>query len=137
MPKLQVIKHPPLILTQIAIRLHDIFDGKIDIADVADKTQEEQDQYFKTRALAALFLLDEAGLSPDEAAQCVTDGYADDGIDGIYVDKKKSRIYFVQSKWRVNMQKGIELSEFTRFRDGVKNVIALNWTDENQNLQYL
>ena len=32
------------------------------------------------------------------------------------------------------MLKGIELVDFTRFRDGVKNVLSLNWTIENQSL---
>ena len=34
----------PLILTQIAGRLHDIFDGHIDLADVAKKSKTEREQ---------------------------------------------------------------------------------------------
>ncbi|WP_419828235.1 AIPR family protein [Sphingomonas sp.] len=124
----------PLILTQIAKRLHDIFDGHIDLIDVENKQPAEKEQYFLTRSYLALFFLDEIGLSASDAAAAITDGGADDGIDAVYVDKKNARVYFGQSKWRVNMDKGIELNDFVRFRDGVRNVLTLNWTAENANL---
>ncbi|WP_288415711.1 AIPR family protein [uncultured Novosphingobium sp.] len=121
----------PLILGQIAARLHEIFDGHIDLSDVENKNESERNQYFLTRAYLALFFLDEVGLSASEAAAAITDGGADDGIDAIHIDKKNSRVYFGQSKWRSNMDKGVELTDFVRFRDGVKNVLSLTWTNEN------
>jgi hypothetical protein len=124
----------PLILTQIATRLHDIFDGHIDLTDVANKSEADKENYFITRAYLALYLLDELRITPAEAAASITDGGADDGIDAVYVDKKNARIFFGQSKWRSNMQKGVELNDFVRFRDGVKNVIALEWSNDNKNI---
>src|SRR5690606_18663193 len=44
------------------------------------------------------------------------------------------RLYFAQSKWLTNTQKGVSLPEFTRFRDGVKRIINLSWDDRNANL---
>ena len=35
------------------------------------------------------------------------------------------------------MQKGVELSDFTRMRDGVRNVLTLNWSKNNANLHRL
>jgi hypothetical protein len=125
----------PLILTQIAARLHDIFDGHIDLSDVSNKNDAEKENYFITRAYLALYLLDELRITPAEAGASITDGGADDGIDAVYVDKKNARVFFGQSKWRANMQKGVELNDFVRFRDGVKNVIALEWSDDNKNIQ--
>lgn len=122
----------PLILTQMATRLHEIFDGLIDLSGVAGKPDEEQ--YFLTRSYLALFFVHEAGLTPTEAANCITDGGADDGVDAVFVDRNNARIYFGQSKWRSNMSKGVELADFTRFRDGVKKVLTLSWTAENDNL---
>jgi hypothetical protein len=122
-----------LLLGRIASRLHELFDGRINLADVATKPEKEQENYFLTRSLAALSLLDEAELKPDQAGSCVTDGGADDGIDGVFVDEKERIIYFVQSKWRTGSG-GVQLKDFTRFRDGVKEVIALNWTPDNANL---
>jgi hypothetical protein len=123
----------PLILTQIAQRLHEIFDGKIDLSGMSGGTAEKE-QAFLTRAFMALYFIDQAGLSPSEACDCICDGGGDDGIDALYVDKKNSRIYFGQSKWKANMQKGVELKEFTRFRDGIKDVMKLRWTDDNKDL---
>jgi hypothetical protein len=51
----------------------------------------------------------------------------------VFVDEKKKVVYFVQSKWR-HGTKGVQLNDFTRFRDGVKGVIQLKWTSENANL---
>lgn len=124
----------PLILSQIIARLHDIFDGLIDLSDVESKQKDDQERYFITRAFLALCLMDEVGITAAEAASCITDGGADDGIDAVFVDKKNDRIYFCQSKWRVNMKKGVELNDFVRFRDGVKNVIMGVWTKENANI---
>jgi hypothetical protein len=122
-----------LLLTRLAERLHGLFDGAINLSDVASKPEKDIENFFLTRSLAALSLMDDADLRPDEAAKCVTDGGADDGIDGIYIDEKKKIIYFVQSKWRSGA-KGVELADFTRFRDGVKSVLELKWTTDNSNL---
>ncbi|WP_156433973.1 AIPR family protein [Bradyrhizobium retamae] len=122
-----------LLLTRLSDRLHALFDNSINLSDVADKPAKERENFFLTRALSALALMDDAGLLPDQAAKCVTDGSADDGIDALHIDDKRKVIYFVQSKWRSGA-KGVELVDFTRFRDGVKGVLELKWTAENKNL---
>lgn len=124
----------PRILTQLAARLHEIFDGYIDLSDVAGKPDDHQESFFLTRAFMALYFLNELGLTPAQAGACITDGGADDGIDAVYVDEKAARIYFGQSKWRKNMDKGVELNDFVRFRDGVKSVIMERWTQDNYNI---
>lgn len=122
-----------LSLTRISSRLHDLFDSHINLSDVSTKPEKDRENFFLTRSLAALSLLDDADLKPDQAAACVTDGGADDGIDAVFVDDKQKVTYFVQSKWR-STSKGVQLNDFTRFRDGVKSVINLSWTADNANL---
>jgi hypothetical protein len=121
------------LLTRISARLHELFDSQINLSDVAGKSSPDQESFFLTRSLAALSLMDQADLKSDQAAACVTDGGADDGIDAVYIDEKRKVIYFVQSKWRTGA-KGVALNDFTRFRDGVKNALALNWSADNANL---
>lgn len=121
------------LLNRIAGRLHEIFDGHIDLSDVQNKPADHQEGFFLTRAIAALALLDRADLAPKEAAHCITDGGADGGIDAVYYDEKNKVLYFVQSKWKSGGG-GVHLNEFTRFRDGVLDVLALNWTSDNANL---
>lgn len=120
-------------LARISSRLHELFDKKINLSDLSGKSADHQEGFFLTRSLAALALMDEADLTPDNAAASVTDGGADDGIDAVCIDDKQKIVYFVQSKWRSG-SKGVQLSEFTRFRDGVKNVLALKWNSDNENL---
>jgi hypothetical protein len=50
-----------LLLGRIASRLHELFDGSVNLSDVA--TKPDQEQYFLTRALTALSLLDKAELN--------------------------------------------------------------------------
>jgi hypothetical protein len=48
-----------------------------------------------------------AGLSDEDAAQSVTDGPDDNGIDAIaYVDSETPRLHVVQSKWSDTRTKG-------------------------------
>lgn len=123
-----------LALGKIATRMHEIFDGQIDLSEFADKTPEHIEPHFRTRALAALALMDEAGVPADIAGSCVTDGGADDGIDAVFVDNDRQVVYFVQSKWRSAANKSIDLSDFTKFRDGVRSVLSLEWTHNNANI---
>jgi len=78
-----------LLLTRLSDRLHALFDNSISLADVAQKQAKEQENFFLTRSLAALALMDDAGLLPDQAAKCVTDVSADDGMDAIHIDEKR------------------------------------------------
>ena len=130
---LAVVKEP-LIISQMTARLHEIFDPYINLADYAAKPAAEREKAFLSRSYLALYFLDRLSLTPEEAAGCITDGYEDDGIDAVFVDKANSKLYFAQSKWHASMKKGVKLDEFTRFRDGVKNVISLRWTKNNANL---
>jgi hypothetical protein len=120
-------------LTRISARLHELFDGHVRLVDVSSKPPKDIENFFLTRSLAALALMDVADLRPDQASAGVTDGGSDDGIDAVHIDEKKKIVYFVQSKWR-SSSKGVQLVDFTRFRDGVKDVLALKWSSNNRNL---
>jgi len=122
------------LINTIATRLHDIFDGRINLTDVASKSQAHVEPFFRTRALAALALLNESGVSAEIAGSSITDSGNDDGIDGIFIDRNENKIYFVQSKWRNSPKKGVELQDFVRFRDGVRAILALNWSADNSSL---
>jgi hypothetical protein len=88
-----------LLRSKIASRLHELFDGRISMTEFTGKSEEHQEPFFLSRALAALSLTQAADLTPDQAAACITDCGADDGIDAVFVDDKRKLIFFVQSKW--------------------------------------
>jgi hypothetical protein len=121
-------------MAMIGKRLHEIFDGLIDLSNVPAKNESAVEQNFLTRAFGALYLIDKANLDPATAASCVCDDGADDGVDSVHVDPANHRIYFGQSKWKSNTNSGIGLAEVTRFRDGIKAALEGNWNDNNKAL---
>ena len=123
-----------IIADQIAGRLHQIFDELVVVTKQGGMDDKAVEQRFLTRSYAALTLLNLSDANVSDAAQSITDGGNDDGIDAIYVSQAQKRIYLVQSKWFSNTQKGVQLSEFTRFRDGVKRLINLVWDEKNIDL---
>lgn len=123
-----------IISDQIAGRLSQIFGELIVVEKQGRMDDNAVEQRFLTRSYAALSLLNFSDANVSDAAQSITDGGNDDGIDAIYVSEAHKKIYIAQSKWLGNTQKGIQLPEFTRFRDGVKRVINLVWDEKNSDL---
>ncbi len=75
----------------------------------------------------ALSLLDLTEANPVDAAAAITDGGEDGGVDCIYVSEKHKKLVLGQSKFLSNVDRGVELAEFNRFRDGVKDVLNQSW----------
>jgi hypothetical protein len=113
-------------LQRIERRLELIFEGKIDMSDCSNKREPEKKQHFNSRALAALLLLNKAGISVEDAAASVIDAGDDDGIDAVFYSTRKKILYLVQSKFKTSTNKGIDLAEFIKFRDGVSHVLRLD-----------
>jgi len=82
----------------------------------------------------ALSLLSLTEANPTEAATTITDGGDDGGIDCIFISEKHKKLVLGQSKFLSNISKGVDLHEFNRFRDGVKDVLNQNWNSTNTGL---
>lgn len=121
-------------IERVATRLHQIFDGLIVVEENETGNLDKAEQLFRTRAYMALSLLEFTDANPVEAAAAITDGGDDGGVDCIYVSEKHKRLILGQSKFSSNVAKGIDLAEFNRFRDGVKDVVNQNWTSANKGL---
>lgn len=83
---------PNLKMLRIKTKLDELFEDKIDLSDT--KNSEEQTNKYYTRAIAALALIMRCGINYDVAAQSVTDGYHDMGIDAVYNDTAQKKIIF-------------------------------------------
>lgn len=119
-------------LGKIEAALKDIFLDYMDMKSFENRPSQDKESRFLSRSYAALCIADKAGVTADCAAQFVTDGGDDDGIDAVYVDKKSYAIYCVQSKWSASgKERNIKLDEFNRFRDGIKNLIDQDWGVHN------
>lgn len=115
-------------VTQIRKRLQSTTYPHIDVSDLSAHAVEQIEQSRLTRALAAFILTKIAGISDEDAAQAVTDGPDDNGIDAIaYVDSETPRLYVVQSKWSDTGTKGASLEEMMKFQKGLADLVSDRW----------
>ena len=119
---------------RVGQRLHQIFDETLIIDSSLYNNDAEHEQRFLTQAYMALAILGLTSTDTSNTASSITDGYNDDGIDCIYADSQNRRLYLGQSKWFSNTRKGVQLSDFTRFRDGVARLIDLKFDSQNADL---
>ena len=115
----------------MATRLHQIFDGLIIVSADETKDEKKAEQLFRTRAYMALSLLELTDANAAEAAAAITDGGDDGGVDCVYVNERNKTLILGQSKFSSNVKKGVDLKEFNRFRDGVKDILNQKWTSVN------
>src|ERR1035441_7412828 len=75
------------------------FASLIDMSDVTTKDNEQKDNQFLSRALAAFAVAAVSKTDDVTAAKAVVDEYQDDGIDAFFFDSGEHVAYLVQSKW--------------------------------------
>jgi hypothetical protein len=115
-------------------RVKELFDGKIDLADVkADAANLEN--HFLTRGLAAYAIQYLARADVDASAAAVTDGTSDNGIDAVYYDERDKRFYIVQSKWIHNGIGEPSNADIKKFVGGVKDLFNPSFDRFNEKIQ--
>ncbi|WP_435105349.1 AIPR family protein [Nocardiopsis synnemataformans] len=109
-----------------AIRQH--FADVIDFSDIPGHslTVEEPTSRSLTRGLAALAVKSLSGCDLSEAGASVIDGTDDGGIDAVHVDSTRSRLWFVQSKWKAKGNATLDLEATLKFWDGVGEILSTN-----------
>lgn len=120
---------PSLNIKRISKKLHEMYNGKIDLSDVKDNMS-----YFETRALAATALMIKCGLDELSAANNITDGYHDIGLDAIYLDETQKTLFLVQSKWRNSGEGSINQVEINTFVSGIKRVLDFDLDCANEKI---
>ncbi len=123
---------PNLKMLRVQAKLDELFENKIDLSDAT--SLEEQSNKYYTRSIAALALIMRCGMDYDVAAQSVTDGYHDMGVDAVYNDTKQKKLLLVQSKWHKDGSGGISQEEAGTFVRGIKRIINLDFNGCNQKL---
>jgi AIPR protein len=124
----------PLLVRHVEEALRSRFDGLIDVTDIASASEQQRDKVFKTRALAAQALQRIAGVTPEVAAEAVTDGTGDNGIDAVYVTETDA-VVLVQSKWDSNGTGSIGLGDARNFIAGLKALTNEQFDRFNAKLQ--
>ncbi len=112
-------------LRQINAHMEDYYKDLIDLSDIDDKKHGNDviDQHFRTRALAAYAIKSLAEVGYDVSADCVTDGYGDNGVDAIFFSKSDRVIYLIQSKWSQDGSGSISVGDAQKFQQGFRDLI--------------
>ena len=111
--------------------LDENFRSIIDLSDVKKHSQVEQDNHFRTRALAAFVVKAMTGIDSGDAARTVTDGTADNGVDAIYIQREPPTLYLVQSKWHNDGKKTVDVGDVHKFISGVNDILNLEFSSFN------
>ena len=120
-----LVNMPNLRMIRVQSKLDELFTNKIDLTDTTND-EERQNKYY-TRAIAALAIVMRCGIDYDSAAKTITDGYHDMGIDAVYNDAAQKKLFLVQSKWRKDGNGSISQEEANAFISGIKRVINFDF----------
>lgn len=109
--------------------------------DLKQDLQYIVEEYYSgnlSSAFGHFFLKMKFGLSNDEAYECMTDGFNDNGIDAIYTENNKT-VHFFQFKFpeeKSGISRGIKEDEVLKLTNGFENFVApkdefskLTWND--------
>lgn len=117
-------------VTQIANKLKELFDGKIDVTDIP-ATDREREVKFLSRAVAAYAVYSHTACTPEQAAMSIVDGGEDNGLDAIYYSEILKEFVLVQSKWIKSGSGEPESGEILKFCVGVESLINLEFEKFN------
>ncbi|MBX2896801.1 MAG: AIPR family protein [Cyclobacteriaceae bacterium] len=124
-----------IIVNRIKSYLDKTFKDKIDLSDLVKVSDDDKQKNFLSRALAAYSLTIVAGTSILDAAIAVTDGFEDNGIDAIFLDRQSRNLWLVQSKFIENGAGGIDNGDVEKFTKGVKKLIDADFSRFNEKVK--
>src|SRR5690606_14970364 len=112
--------------------------GLLDLSDLDDKPEEERSPRELSRALAAQAVRVVTGFGPEQAAQTVIDGVADQGIDALaVVEGPDPHIYLVQAKWSKTGRAPSERSAVQELLHGLRLIDDEDYTPFNPRGRHL
>lgn len=119
----------------VATMLKQRYSDKIDVSDCLTAREEDSNNLFLTRAYAAYSLQVIADVSEDTAANSITDGINDNGIDAILFDKSTKILWIVQSKWKKRGEGEPESGDTLKFCSGIKKIIEDDFESFNDKIK--
>ncbi|QKJ88673.1 AIPR family protein [Paramixta manurensis] len=96
--------------------------------DLKNKSDSDKEDAILTRAQMAYVLSFISGCDNEQAANSITDGYLDNGIDSIFYSRVNQVLYFGQSKWRNNGNGSIDVGSVRKFLSGINKIINSNYS---------
>ncbi len=80
-----------------------------------------------SRGLVGICLAGLSGQPYSNIVDYITDGAKDNGIDGVFFDSARNKLYIVQSKWSSKGTGTIETGELRKFTAGVYDLLNEEW----------
>lgn len=99
----------------------------------ANWTPEQHEKNRLSRSLAAFAIEKLGDTAPAQAVNAIMDGGNDNGIDALYFDRLKNRLWLVQSK----AGGPPDSADNKKFRDGIRELAAGNFANFNANFARL
>lgn len=126
----------PLTIERIKHALDQRFGELIDLSDLPPNTPGDVRRRKQlSRSIAALVIMALSDAEADVAANSVTDGHDDLGLDAIYFDSTEDTLYVVQSKFSDSGSKTIELGDCQKFLAGLRDLIHADFSKANERLR--
>lgn len=116
-------------------QLQQQFAEHVAMDDWKSRPPDQIEGAFLSRALAALCIKALAGTDPATAAAAIVDGMDDGGIDAIYFDAPNDTLYFVQSKWAGTGNASFDEGVVSKFINGVRRILAVDFEHFNQRIR--
>jgi hypothetical protein len=111
------------------------FGTLVDLSDVQTAVEEQKENSRLTRGLAAFAVAELSGVDDIAAAQAVTDGTGDNGIDAVYYDPAEKNCICVQSKWISSGNGSVEVGDVHKFIQGVRDLLDAHFERFNDKMQ--
>ncbi|GAA4189606.1 AIPR family protein [Microbispora amethystogenes] len=125
----------PREIHQIKEALHREFDDLIDMSDSTNKSPDERERKFLSRALACIVARKLTGWDSYAAAQTLIDGRDEIGIDAVVVDEESTHVWLIQSKWNDRGSAGFGVGEALKLLEGLDHIDDHNFAHFNQAFQ--
>lgn len=95
------------------------------------------DSKLLSRGIAAICLAGLAGVTYAQVAKYIVDGARDNGIDGVFYDSPRNKLYIVQAKWSTKGTSTIDTGDLRKFIAGVYDLLNEDWKKFNQRVQVI
>ena len=88
-----------------------------------------------SRGLVGLCLSGLSGQSYSNIVRYITDGAKDNGIDGVYYDQGRNKLYLIQAKWSGKGTGTIDTGDVRKFIAGVYDLLNEDWSKFNSRIR--
>lgn len=120
---------------QLETALHGIY-GSLIVPD-SSLSEDRQRSQFCTRSLAAYSVQMVSNCSAEDSVKAITDGYGDNGIDFISIDKETKRLIIGQSKWTYSGENSPKYGDILKFIKGTEELIECKFEKFHNGIQKL